>query len=154
MSDIALVWNDEAQSADFAIEANDLKTDDTLETSIKISLFTDRRAEETDVLPEGETDRRGWWADDVDGTPDPIGSRLWLLARSKQTPDVIMRAEEYIREALNWMLEDKVTDRIDVVVTNPRTGSLGMVITINRPALHPVEYRFNRTWLAQEAQRE
>ena len=92
MSDIGLFWD--RDSADFAIEANDLATDDGLETAVSLSLFTDRRAEDGDALPSGDADRRGWWGDDfpaVDG--DRMGSRLWLLARSKQTPDVLERVD-------------------------------------------------------------
>lgn len=154
MSDVALIWSNVSLSAQFAIEANDLQTDGGLETAILISLFTDRRAEDGDVLPEGETDRKGWWADEfapVDG--DKIGSRLWLLKRSKQTPQVLSRADEYAHESLQWLLEDRVCDRIEFDIAFPRRGQLLIAVTPFRPKRDPITYRFNHTWASQEAQR-
>ncbi len=147
MSDIALIWDVQAGAADFAIEANDLATDDGLETAVMLSLFTDRRAEDGDVLPDGETDRRGWWADTED---DKTGSRLWLLDRSKETQATIDRAVEYTREALQWMIDDKVTDRIEVSAEWIRPEVLGLAVSIFRPKADAVTFQFNYTWDAQD----
>lgn len=148
MSDIALLWD--IAGADFGIEENDYVLDEGLESAVFLSLFTDRRAEAGDVLPEGETDRRGWWGDTND---DKIGSRLWLLSRSKQTTDTLTRAQEYATEALQWMLDDRVSDQIDVTTEYVRPGMMGIAVTISRPKLDPVQYRYNYTWAAQEARR-
>lgn len=153
MSDFALAWSSSRLAADLEIDANDLVGEDGLETAVLLSLFTDRRAEPGDTLPDGETDRRGWWAD---GAPviggDQFGSRLWLLARSKQTPDVLDRAQEYTREALAWLLEDKIAESIDVVTAflTERRG-LGLTITIRRPRSDPAVFRFGQTWSAEES---
>lgn len=80
MSDLALIWD--GRSCDLALDGNDLQLDDSLQTSILISLFSDRRARADDVLSGADGDRRGWWADaypQIEG--DQIGSRLWLLSR-------------------------------------------------------------------------
>jgi phage gp46-like protein len=149
VSDIGLTWD--GTFADLSISQNDLASDEGLETSVLISLFTDRRAEPGDVLPDGTTDRRGWWADAAPVVADDrIGSRLWLLDRAKQTPDVLPRAEEYAREALQWMIEDRVTDRIDVTASFPRAETIGLEVSIYRPELDPVTYRFNYTWNSHE----
>ncbi len=155
MSDVALIWSDTMRAGDFAIEDNDLQQDGGLETAVIRSLFEDRRAEDSDILPEGETDRRGWWADPhANVAGDKIGSRLWLLSRSRQTPDVLVRAEEYVREALQWLLDDGVSDRIDIdSVEFPQRGALGIALTIHRPKLDSVKFKFNRTWIAQAVQR-
>ncbi len=151
MSDFALIWNLKTGSADLRVTANDLEKDEGIETAIMLSLFIDRRAEDTDILPEGETDRRGWWADAfpvVEG--DKIGSRLWLLKRSKQTPDVLDRADEYVRESLQWMIEDKVTDKIEITdLAFPALGQMTLGGLLYRPGRDSVEFRFNRNWAAQ-----
>lgn len=152
MSDIGLFWD--LGSADFAIEANDLATDDGLETAVSLSLFTDRRAEDGDALPSGDADRRGWWGDDfpaVDG--DRMGSRLWLLARSKQTPDVLERAREYAREALAWLVEDGVAASVDATAEVVRTGFLGLTVTVYRPSGQSTRFRYDYNWEAQAARR-
>jgi phage gp46-like protein len=152
MSDIGLTWN--VYAADVTIAANDLAVDDGLETAVILSLFTDRRAEASDPLPDGHTDPRGWWGDafpPVDG--DRIGSRLWLLGREKEQPAVLMRAREYAVEALQWLIADKVAARVDVTTEFTRPGLLGLQVVIHKPLADPVEYRFSATWAAQEARR-
>ncbi len=136
---------------DIGFEDGDLVLDEGLQTAVALSLFTDRRAEPGDVLPDESPDLRGWWADAVPVVAgDKHGSRLWLLDRSKQTQEVLTQAEQYAREALQWMLDDKVTDAITVTALVPRTGILGLEISISRPNLDPVTFRYNSNWVAQD----
>jgi phage gp46-like protein len=152
MSDIALVWNTDAGAADFELDGADLLADDGLETAVMLSLFLDRRAEDSDVLPDGETDRRGWWGDSFPTVAgDKIGSRLWLLGRAKNTPDVKTRAVEYAREALQWLLDDLVASAVDVESEIMDNRILALGITIHRPEVDPVTFRYNYNWAAQEA---
>lgn len=152
MSDLALVWDPTTVAADVAVEANDLARDEGLETAVLLSLFTDRRAEDSDVLPDGSSDRRGWWGDGfpvVEG--DRFGSRLWLLARAKSSAATLARAQEYALEALQWLVDDLVAARIEVTPEIPRPGMLGLAVTIYRPNVDPAKFRFTRIWAAQGA---
>lgn len=153
MSDLRLTWNATANAADFSITANDLTKEDGLETAVLLSLFLDRRADDGDVLPAPDSDRRGWWADDfpiVDA--DRIGSRLWMLSRSKATVDVLSRTEQYAREALQWLLDDRVAERIEVSATTPIRGMIVLEVSIYRPSkADPARYRFDGAWRAQES---
>lgn len=154
MADIGLFWDKDRGAADVAVAGGDLAGDDGLETAIMLSLFTDRQAEAGDVLPDGEDDRRGWWADAVPVVEgDKWGSRLWLLARSKQTAETLDRAQEYAREALAWLLTDKVAARVDVLAGAVANGVLGLSVDLYRPKGDVVRYRFNYTWASQEARR-
>ncbi|MGI5862882.1 MAG: phage GP46 family protein [Myxococcales bacterium] len=148
MGDLKLVWNSNALSADLSVEANDLSTDDGLETAVLLSLFTDRRSEPGDVLPDGDTDRRGWWADAFPvANGDRFGSRLWMLARAKPTQETALRAEEYAREALAWLKDDLVAERIDVSAELSESKMLGIDVIIYRPRNpDPVRYRFSGVW--------
>jgi phage gp46-like protein len=126
--------------------------DSGLATAILLSLFTDRRADGADPLPDGATDRRGWWGDALPVVQgDTIGSRLWLLAREKQTPKAVERAEEYAREALQWLLDDRVAERLEVTAEVPRPGMLAFTVEIFRPRADPITYRFNHAWSAHGA---
>ena len=150
--DIAILWRD--TKGDIGIGRDDIEVDDGLETAVLLSLFTDRRADEGDILPDGQIDRRGWWGDsfpEVEG--DRIGSRLWLLSREKQQQAVLDRAREYAMEALQWLIDDRVASRVEVTAEVVRTGVLGLTVVIERPQTDTVEYRFNYTWAAQEARR-
>jgi phage gp46-like protein len=149
VADIALVWTD--GTLDLVIENDDVLTDDGLRTAVQIALFTDRRAEADDELPSPDGDRRGWWADEfAEPEGDLNGSRLWLLARSKRTADIVPRAEAYARESLAWMVADRICERIDIdaAVTGQK---LTFAITIHRPKSAAVTFRFGHTWDAEAA---
>ena len=131
MSDIRTLIDD-VTAGDWSLSGIDLASDDTIETAVILSLFTDARADPADALPAGETDRRGWWGDavpEVEG--DCWGSRLWLLAREKQTQETLARAREYAREALSWLLEDGHATRIDVHASWVRQGLLGLSVEVD-----------------------
>lgn len=146
MSDIRTIFRDFA--GDYSITGPQLDADDGLQTAVVISLFTDRRAEADDTLPAG-TDRRGWWADAWPAVErDLLGSRLWLLDREKQLPEVVRRAREYAEEALSWLLEDGIARRVTVTAEVVRTGVLGLGVEIERPAGDAVSYRFDYLWNA------
>lgn len=152
----------EPPTFDWATALPSLEEDDGLETAVILSLFTDRRAAEDDALPDGSDDRRGWWGDaypDVDG--DLIGSRLWLLFREKDMQSAVNRAREYTEEALEWLLEDGIARRVEVVAgwidrtsgalseirtINSRLGVLGIGVTIYRPDAAPAKFRFETFW--------
>lgn len=145
MSDAAIIWQDDG--GDIALDGYDLAAERGLQTAVILSLFTDRRAREDDVLPAG-TDRRGWWADawpPAEG--DRIGSRLWLLSREKQVSSVLERAREYAAEALQWLIDDGIARAVRVDAEIVRQGVLGLRIEIERPT-DTVQYQFNRLWEA------
>lgn len=146
MGDLALVWQADLGSADLAVRDDDLAADDGLRTAVLLSLFTDRRAEADDKLPSGDGDRRGWWADQF--MADPIGSRLWLLDRSKSLPEVVRDAEAYASEALAWFVEDGVADRVDVFA-EAQGDLLALAVAIHRPTGAPASFRFNLHWAAE-----
>lgn len=150
MIDIGLFWG--IGQADFALVNGDLASDDGLETAVTLSLFTDRRAEPGDEVPPEETDRRGWWGDALaDVTGDKFGSRLWLLAREKQLATSLPRAREYALQSLQWLLDDKIAEAVEVVTEISAPGMLGIGVSIKRPMTDPVDFRFNYAWAAQEA---
>ena len=143
MSDIKTIFIGFPEGCDYALDGLGLVEDDGLETAIIISLFTDRRANADDVIPDGSTDRRGWFGDIFNEVEhDKIGSRLWLLAREKQLQSVIIRAREYAEESLEWLIDDGVADAVVVVASNPRSGILGLEVAITRPLQPVIQYRF------------
>lgn len=152
MSDLGLTWNPTRLSADLTVSSGDLALDEGLRTAVLLSLFTDRQAEPGDVLPDGSADRRGWWADELLSQPgDKFGSRLWLLDRSKRTPDVLERAKEYAREALRWLVEDRIATAVDVVPEFVDRGpGWALTVSITRQNGQPVSFRVASVWFAEE----
>jgi phage gp46-like protein len=150
--DIALVWDAANGRADFAMNATgtDLLLDQGLYTAVVVSLFCDRLADAADTIPDGTTDRRGWWGDTpssegravraIPNAPDPAaahgltGSRLWLLARALQLPETLRQAESYAQEALQWMIDDGVAGSVTASASFPATppNALELSITIEQ----------------------
>lgn len=149
MTDIALRL-DSVDQFDLAMDGVDLATDEGLGTAIVVSLFTDARADEGE-LPDGHTDRRGWWGDVAD-PQDPIGSKLWTLAREKSINAVVVRAEEYAYQALQWLLEDRVVSDIDVTAELLDRDRLAIEVSLARRAGGDVARRFEYNWQQQTAE--
>lgn len=151
LADLALTWSNVIGLADLSMIDADIASEPGLETSMILSLFLDRRAAPDDVPPSGDpADRRGWWADQfakVEG--DLIGSRLWLLDRAVLTGQTVKLAEEYVREALAWMITDKVVASLVVaigILDTPTAKGLLIDVTAQRPGRESTAFRFARVW--------
>lgn len=145
--DMLLAFDGQLLTGDLVLKDAGLATDAGLQTAVVVSLFTDRRAVEGDRLPVNDGDPRGWWGDLLaDQESDQIGSRLWLLEREKQLPEVLVRAEEYAREALQWLIDDGIAETVAVTAETVRTGMLGLAVQIGRPNGETADYRFDRLW--------
>ncbi len=146
--DIALFWDSAEHRADIAVAAGDVVMDVGLQTAVIISLFSDRRAEDDDKLPDQTASRRGWWGDALDesGEGRRIGSRLWLLGREKQLPEIVAKAKEYAAESLKWLVDDGVASDVQVDAKIVAQGVLGLSIQIFRPKTDPAKFAYSFAW--------
>lgn len=122
MPDISTVWSRDMASGDWSIAGADLQSGGNLATGILISVFTDREANPDDVIPDGSEDPRGWIGDL--GEDYKLGSRIWLLSRAKQSTETLQRANDYLAEALQWMVDDGVVGRFDITTEWNQRGFL------------------------------
>lgn len=109
-------------------------SDELLETVVLVSLFTRQQADENEELPEPRSHREGWWGDpyhDVEGYK--IGSKLWLLGRSKATRSTLNKARGYAGEALQWMIDDGIVDSVEVEVERQENGRLAFRVELPKP---------------------
>ena len=146
MSDIGIFSVDNCFQ--LVVEDGDLKGDDSLETAVIISLWSDQRVTE-DELPAGHDFKRGWWGDiypDVEG--DKIGSKIWVLSRAKSTAENLAALENYATEALEWMINDGVAKSVSVIAAFDDNSSATMAIEIERPSGDTD--RFSANWDAQK----
>jgi phage gp46-like protein len=149
MADIRVVWDAQAFSGDWLLAGAGLDTTYELVTAVAVALFTWRTAEADDALPAGDGDRKGWWGDHESAEIHggwPIGSRLWLLAREKQTESTRARAEAYIREALDPFVGLGLCERIDVAVDWFAQERLGAEIVLTRGPADRIAVRFASLW--------
>jgi phage gp46-like protein len=150
--DLKINWNYELLFGDLGIKNGDLITDEGLETAVIISLFTDKRAADDDLLLDDRyKERRGWWGDlinpEVEG--DEIGSKLWLLDREKTTKSSLQKTDQYIKDALQWMLEDGVITKVETQVE--RQGNIGndilaMQVTIYKADGREIALNYSYQW--------
>lgn len=123
---VSYPWKDFVRADGVAVPSADvlftysLELEDTLQTAVINSLFTDRRAGVDDKLPQGETDRRGWvgdefTTDDFDSRSDPWGSLLWTCYGGKSSQELLERARFAAAEALDWMVRDGIASRVSVI---------------------------------------
>lgn len=148
MSDIKTIWLIDAQTGAWQTSGADLMQGDDLQTAVLISLFTNRRALPDDPLPPGSANRQGWWADAFADVP--IGSRLWLLYRSKRTQHVLDLAQQYAQESLQWLIDDGVCGSFDVrfewSAPNQDTTTLAGSVVAHRNDGTSVPIQFEWVW--------
>lgn len=119
---------------------------DELAQAVLISLFSWRKSADDDGVKAPR--RQGWWGDTfAQVTGDRIGSRLWLLQRQKLLPAVFRRAEDYATESLQWLLDDKVVDRVEVSVERYGSEGLALIVVCYRPDdTQVLNARFQDVW--------
>lgn len=139
--DIVLDFQRDLLFSDIEMNPPDLKVNQDLKSAVIISLFTNRLADKDQVEP-GQ-DRQGWWGDTYKGSR--IGSRLWLLRRSKQLSTVANQARDYCYEALQWLIEDKIAQSLTVRTEIIAMYTLGIEIKIYRPK-DIQNYKFSYVW--------
>lgn len=144
---LALRWDNETCSAKMVRTADGaLAEDESLETVVLVSLFTDRPATAEEMAAARLPVQQGWWAhaDTVRGTDRVYGSKLWLLQRGVTTQATLRRAEQYCLEALAWLVDMNISRQNEVLATRPRSGEMYLDIKIHRPkTLLP---SFERLW--------
>lgn len=141
MTDIRTIWLTEDGFTGWQEGLHDLAGGSDIESAVLISLFSDRLASEDDVTDDG--DRRGWWGDT--GEDIPLGSRLWLLARSVLSRAVARKAEFYAEEALAWLVSDGILSAVSATSQILWPDRLYLTILLIRPDNSRQEYKF--TWL-------
>ena len=121
-----------------------------LKRALIISLFSWRKAHEDD---EVDGSRYGYWGDSYPPVPGAlIGSRLWLLKRSKLvTNETLMQAEEIIREATQWFIDDDIAQRIDVQLERSGIGTIKGVVTLFLKEGGTLSVPFDDIWQVEHA---
>jgi phage gp46-like protein len=106
---------------------------DALDQLVWISLFSDRRADSDDELPDKGGDpvyQGGWWADTYTG--DPFGSKLWLLTRSPVNATTLLKVKQYAEDALSWMVGSGIAARVDAIAERQDLGRIALKVIITK----------------------
>ncbi len=151
MTDIHLNWNSESFTADLSMQLGDIVTGREIETAVIMSIFTWRRANSDDELPEGETSRQGWWADTYADVPnDKIGSRIWLARRRKMTQATQVFIYDCLVECLQWLIDDEIAVKIDIETERQGLSTLAIKIIIHEASGAETALRYSFIWEAMK----
>lgn len=152
--DALLFLDEKTLAGDIALDGAGLAVDPGLETAYSISFFTDRRADDDDVLLDPDGDKRGWWGDaypptvnDRPAEGDRIGSKLWQLSREKIIRKTINRCRDYLYQSTQWLIDDGVVLRHEIYVEAQPGGVLAFLVDAFRP--DGSRQRFRYLWDAQ-----
>jgi phage gp46-like protein len=163
MPDIRLIqdtrWPRHSVSVDWSLLADGTLDDDhALATAVVVALGTDRLAGRDDVLPDPDsTDRAGWWGDlDAENIWDgwPIGSKLWLLRRSRIAPSgslegsTVARVKQYIAEALQPFIDQRIASQFEIAAerSTEDRNRIDAGVSIYRGPRLAVDLRFQVLW--------
>lgn len=125
MTDVALRMTSapgQPPAFDIALDGYDLAADRGLRTAVVLSLFIDARADVNEV--DAGEDRRGWWASPT------LGSKLWLLARAKESAETLAHAQRYAKAALAWLVTEGAAKSVSVETEWSAPGLLGVRVVI------------------------
>jgi len=108
-------------------ETGDLATTEGFDTALKMSLFEERRADRTEVVPA--ENRRGWWGNELFDTLEfEIGSKLWLIDQTRLTQETLNKAIDFVQSATSWLVTDEHLNEVRVSgVLRPET----IILTID-----------------------
>ncbi len=105
----------------------DIAHEDSWDTAIYVSLFTDARATE-DQMPIPER-RRGWGGNER--TPgQQMGGLLWLFEQPRMDRDLANALEDAADGALQWMVTEGYARSVKSTVTLINTERLNLAIRI------------------------
>jgi phage gp46-like protein len=159
--DVRLVQNNQFPKYSVTVEwlllpNGTLDETQALATAIVVALGTNALASPDDDLPDPDSaDRCGWWGDldaELIWKGWPIGSKLWLLRRSKinspsaRQGSTLVLVENYIRDAIQPFMDRHVCSDFDVWVTRVDTQRIDALVRIYRGPLPEIDLRYAVLW--------
>lgn len=127
-----------------------------LADAVLLALNSDATADESEALPDPRDDnRRGWWGDlDAEAIWNgwPLGSKLWLLRRAKIVDrsaaegSTTMRADKYIRAALQPFVDAGVCSKFTVNVQQVDEKHITASIVIYRGPKPAIRLEYQPIW--------
>ena len=128
--DVKIIQDDEGVFDIDLDENGDLLIDEGFGTTLRLSIYGKRRATEAEVpVPEY---RGGWIGNLLAEIPGfEEGSKLWLLRQARLNEETRNAAKSYIKEGLEWLIEDGLAKSIEVNVDYLSSGKLEALVTID-----------------------
>lgn len=148
MADLSFTFDSAKRHSDIQIVGGDFLLDDTLQTAVELSLFTDKRATLDEIRTfqaglQSRQSRRGFWANTFKRLSQ--GSGLWLLQREKKTAANLARAKKFCDESLNWMLETGVVQSVSTLAEYSGSALI-IIVSITKPDGQAAGFQYQYAW--------
>lgn len=130
---------------DWAIDpvTGDIKTDSGLYETVACALFTNRIAEDTEVI--WSQNRYGWWGSVMSPVGHLIGSKLYQFQRIKIVPETVEGLRRAFVDSLQFLVDDGIAE--DVTVDLERVDITRMEVKVNIYKPQSVEvFDFDFLW--------
>lgn len=128
--DIAVIVDPRTGARDIGVGADgDLAAVSGAETSIDLSIMTNRRADASEVLQPAE--RRGWIGDLVARVEGfKVGSKLWLYEQRRLDQNTVNGVRDAAQKGLAWFAERGFADRVEAEAQQNGAGGIRLVARI------------------------
>ena len=128
--DLIFLPSDEGGVFDIQFDSEgDIKTKDGFDAAIITSLYTNQRADSSEV-PDPRM-RQGWAGNELNPDGFELGSKLWLYKQQRRTPTVVAKIEVAAQESLQWFVTDGLLDSITAKAVLTATG-VDLTVTMVR----------------------
>jgi phage gp46-like protein len=98
---------------DLSITNGELDLIDNFDTSLQMSVYSEKRADGSEVLPPEQ--RRGWWGNETASILGfEIGSKIWILYQSRLDQNVLNKMINYTQQALQWLVDGNYLTKYEV----------------------------------------
>jgi len=124
-------------------DEGDFKEDESFDTVIEVSLFTDARASASEISQPQY--RRGFWGDEVFNDNRKTGSKLWVLSQARRTEENLVKAVDYVLQSLSWLKEDGYLKDIKAEAIYTGSGTLRIDLYLYRFD-DKVTHKFYERW--------
>ncbi len=104
-----------------------LSSSQGLEHAALQSILNHGQSTSNDRARMQNNERGGCWSEAFSTL---VGSRNWTLEREKNLPEVRQMAEKFVREALQWMVDEKLLRDVNVSVTEHSTEGFQYLVLL------------------------
>lgn len=113
---------------DIQIDADgDIKTKDSFDADIITSLFSDKRADSSEVTIPFH--RRGWIGNELNDDGFELGSKLWLFQQERLTQTTLNALATEAQNCLQWLVRDGFAKSVTAVASRSN-GTAVLTITL------------------------
>lgn len=98
---------------DLNIINGELETVDNFDTSLQMSVYCERRADGSEVLPP--QNRRGWWGNTISNILGfEIGSKIWIYYQSRLSQTILNKVINAAQQGTQWYVDNGYLDKVEV----------------------------------------